>query len=138
MASYAQSQQMETSVLQQLSTLDRFLPVWIGLAMVIGIGLGRLFPDLNDTLDKIKIDQTSLPIAIGLLGMMYPVLAKVKYNRLGDVTERPADGDVVAAAQLGRRPGADVRAGLDLPRPTCRSSARASSSSASRAASPWC
>jgi len=90
MASYAQSQQMETSVLQQLSTLDRFLPVWIGLAMVIGIGLGRLFPDLNDTLDKIKIDQTSLPIAIGLLGMMYPVLAKVKYNRLGDVTsDRP-------------------------------------------------
>ncbi len=90
MASYAQSQQVETSVLQQLSTLDRFLPVWIGLAMVIGIGLGRLFPDLNDTLDDIKIDQTSLPIAIGLLGMMYPVLAKVKYNRLGDVTsDRP-------------------------------------------------
>ena len=90
MASYAQPQQMETSVLQQLSTLDRFLPVWIGLAMVIGIGLGRLFPDLNDTLDDIKIDQTSLPIAIGLLGMMYPVLAKVKYNRLGAVTsDRP-------------------------------------------------
>jgi ACR3 family arsenite transporter len=90
MATYAQSQQMESSVLQQLSTLDRFLPVWIGLAMAIGIGLGRLFPDLNDTLDSIKIDQTSLPIAIGLLGMMYPVLAKVKYNRLGDVTsDRP-------------------------------------------------
>ena len=51
MATYAQSQQMESSVLQQLSTLDRFLPVWIGLAMAIGIGLGRLFPDLNDTLD---------------------------------------------------------------------------------------
>ncbi len=81
---------METSVLQQLSTLDRFLPVWIGLAMAIGIGLGRLLPDLNDTLDDIRIDQTSLPIAIGLLGMMYPVLAKVKYNRLGDVTgDRP-------------------------------------------------
>jgi ACR3 family arsenite transporter len=90
MATYAQSQQMESSVLQQLSTLDRFLPVWIGLAMAIGIGLGRLIPDLNDTLDEIKIDQTSLPIAFGLLGMMYPVLAKVKYNRLGDVTsDRP-------------------------------------------------
>ena len=90
MTALSQPREMETSVLQQLSTLDRFLPVWIGLAMVIGIGLGRLFPDLNDTLDNIKIDQTSLPIAIGLLGMMYPVLAKVKYNRLGDITsDRP-------------------------------------------------
>jgi arsenite transporter len=73
----------EFSVLRQLSTLDRFLPVWIGLAMVAGLGLGRLFPGLNDTLDEIKVDTTSLPIAIGLLGMMYPVLAKVRYNRLG-------------------------------------------------------
>jgi ACR3 family arsenite transporter len=90
MAAYAETRETERSVLQQLSTLDRFLPVWIGLAMVVGIGLGRLFPDLNDTLDEIKVDQTSLPIAIGLLGMMYPVLAKVKYNRLGDVTrDRP-------------------------------------------------
>jgi len=90
MTALSQPREMETSVLQQLSTLDRFLPVWIGLAMIIGIGLGRLFPDLNDTLDDIKVDQTSLPIAIGLLGMMYPVLAKVKYNRLGDVTsDRP-------------------------------------------------
>src|SRR6188508_934553 len=90
MASLADTRPVESSVLQQLSTLDRFLPVWIGLAMVIGIGLGRLLPDLNDTLDKIKVDQTSLPIAIGLMGMMYPVLAKVKYDRLGEVTaDRP-------------------------------------------------
>ena len=89
--------EMETSVLRQLSTLDRFLPVWIGLAMVTGLALGRLLPGLNSALDKIKIDTTSLPIAIGLLGMMYPVLARVRYNRLGDVT---ADKPLVASSLL--------------------------------------
>ena len=68
----------------KLSTLDRFLPVWIGLAMATGLLLGRLIPDLNTTLDRIKIDTVSLPIAIGLLAMMYPVLAKVRYRHLGD------------------------------------------------------
>ena len=89
--------ELEPSVLRQLSTLDRFLPVWIGLAMVTGLALGRLLPGLNDDLDKIKIDTTSLPIAIGLVGMMYPVLAKVRYNRLGDVT---ADKPLVASSLL--------------------------------------
>jgi len=68
-----------------LSTLDRFLPAWIGLAMVIGVALGRVFPDLNDTLEKVKVDTVSLPIAIGLFAMMYPVLAKVKYRSMGTV-----------------------------------------------------
>ncbi len=58
--------------------------------MVSGLALGRLFPDLNDSLERTKVDNTSLPIAIGLLGMMYPVLAKVRYDRLGDVAaDRP-------------------------------------------------
>jgi ACR3 family arsenite transporter len=69
----------------RLSTLDRLLPVWIGIAMIIGIVLGRAIPDLDDALDNVKIDSVSLPIAIGLLLMMYPVLAKVKYTRIGDV-----------------------------------------------------
>jgi ACR3 family arsenite transporter len=69
----------------RLSTLDRLLPLWIGLAMVAGIVLGRAFPDLNDALDDVKIDTVSLPIAIGLLLMMYPVLAKVKYTSVGHV-----------------------------------------------------
>jgi ACR3 family arsenite transporter len=76
----------EAPVLEKLSTLDRFLPVWIGAAMALGIALGKLFPGLDDTLDRIKIDTVSLPIAIGLLLMMYPVLAKVRYNNLGEVT----------------------------------------------------
>jgi len=65
-----------------LSRLDRFLPVWIGAAMLLGIGLGRAFPDLNVTLERVKIDTVSLPIAIGLLAMMYPVLAKVRYRSM--------------------------------------------------------
>ncbi len=93
----ATASQFEASVLRQLSTLDRFLPVWIGLAMVAGLALGRAFPDLNDQLEKVKIDTTSLPIAIGLLGMMYPVLAKVRYDRLGEVT---ADKPLVVSSLI--------------------------------------
>src|SRR3546814_5625237 len=76
----------EAPVLGKLSTLDRFLPLWIGAAMALGIGLGRLFPGLDDALDRVKIDTVSLPIAVGLLLMMYPVLAKVRYTNLGEVT----------------------------------------------------
>jgi ACR3 family arsenite transporter len=74
------------AVLQRLSTLDRFLPLWIGAAMVGGILLGRLVPGLDDALSTVEIGSVSLPIAIGLLVMMYPVLAKVRYDELGHVT----------------------------------------------------
>jgi arsenate reductase (thioredoxin) len=70
----------------RLSTLDRTLPVWIGMAMVAGLLLGRLVPGLGSTLSAIGVDGISLPIALGLLVMMYPVLAKVRYDRLGGVT----------------------------------------------------
>ena len=73
-------------VLHQLSTLDRFLPVWIGVAMVAGLLLGRLVPGLDEALAAVEIGSVSLPIAIGLLVMMYPVLAKVRYDELGHVT----------------------------------------------------
>ncbi|WP_327110751.1 ACR3 family arsenite efflux transporter [Nocardia sp. NBC_01730] len=76
----------EQGVVAKLSTLDRFLPVWIGVAMAAGLLLGRLVPGLGDTLAAIEIDGISLPIAIGLLIMMYPVLAKVRYDRLDTVT----------------------------------------------------
>jgi len=73
-------------VLERLSRLDRFLPVWIGVAMAAGLALGRLIPDLNEWLDTVKIGSVSLPIAIGLLAMMYPVLAKVRYGQIGEIT----------------------------------------------------
>ncbi|OBJ30298.1 arsenical-resistance protein [Mycolicibacter heraklionensis] len=70
----------------RLSTLDRLLPVWIGLAMAAGLTLGRMIPGLGDGLSAVQIDGISLPIAAGLLIMMYPVLAKVRYDRLDTVT----------------------------------------------------
>ncbi|MGZ4393716.1 MAG: arsenic resistance protein, partial [Gaiellaceae bacterium] len=73
----------EGAVLRKLSTLDRFLPLWIALAMGAGLGLGSLIPILNDALDKLRVGTVSLPIALGLLLMMYPVLAKVRYEVIG-------------------------------------------------------
>jgi arsenical-resistance protein len=70
----------------RLSTLDRYLPVWIGLAMAAGLLLGRWVPGLDIVLEKVQVDGISLPIALGLLIMMYPVLAKVRYDRLDTVT----------------------------------------------------
>jgi ACR3 family arsenite transporter len=75
-----------SGVVASLSTLDRFLAVWILIAMALGLGLGRVIPGLNDALSKVEIGGISLPIAVGLLVMMYPVLAKVRYDRLDAVT----------------------------------------------------
>ncbi|WP_083885062.1 ACR3 family arsenite efflux transporter [Nocardia thailandica] len=74
------------AVVGKLSTLDRYLPVWIGVAMAAGLLLGRIIPGLGDALSAVAVGGISLPIAIGLLIMMYPVLAKVRYDRLGTVT----------------------------------------------------
>jgi len=71
----------------RLSILDRFLPLWILLAMAVGVGLGAAVPGARDAFDALRIDTVSLPIAIGLLWMMYPVLAKVKYEELGKITQ---------------------------------------------------
>jgi ACR3 family arsenite transporter len=76
----------DEAVLERLSVLDRFLPVWIAAAMGLGVLLGRLLPSLDSWVSKVKVAGTSLPIAVGLLVMMYPVLAKVRYGELGRVT----------------------------------------------------
>ncbi len=73
------------NVAGRLSTLDRFLPVWILLAMALGVGLGAVAPGIKDVFNALSIGTVSLPIAIGLLWMMYPVLAKVKYEEIGNV-----------------------------------------------------
>lgn len=70
----------------RLSTLDKWLAVWIGLAMVLGLLLGRFAPGLSDVLVHLEVGGISLPIALGLLVMMYPVLAKVRYDRVAAVT----------------------------------------------------
>ncbi|SEO43787.1 ACR3 family arsenite efflux transporter [Amycolatopsis saalfeldensis] len=73
-------------VLRKLPFLDRFLPVWTLVAMAAGLLLGSAVPGLQTVLDAVRIGPVSLPIALGLLLMMYPVLAKVRYDRLGTVT----------------------------------------------------
>ncbi|MFD9240526.1 ACR3 family arsenite efflux transporter [Streptomyces sp. NPDC059556] len=85
-ATQAPAPAADSSVVAKLSTLDRFLAVWILLAMGLGLGLGRLIPGLNDALAKVEVGGISLPIAVGLLIMMYPVLAKVRYDKLDAVT----------------------------------------------------
>ena len=69
--------------IRRLGTLDRFLPVWIFMAMALGLLLGRVFPGLGAQLDRVQLAGVSVPIGIGLLWMMYPVLAKVKYESVG-------------------------------------------------------
>jgi ACR3 family arsenite transporter len=76
----------DQAVVGRLSRLDRFLPLWILLAMAAGLGLGRLIPGLNTALNAVRVGDVSLPIAAGLLIMMYPVLAKVRYDQLDTVT----------------------------------------------------
>ncbi|RCS58887.1 ACR3 family arsenite efflux transporter [Microbacterium sp. JB110] len=71
---------------QRLSTLDRWLPAWIGLAMVAGLALGSFVPAMSGWLTAMEIGGISLPIGLGLLVMMYPVLAKVRYDRVAAVT----------------------------------------------------
>ena len=71
------------SIVRRLSTLDRFLPLWIFAAMALGLVLGRIFPGLGAALDRVQVAGVSVPIGIGLLWMMYPVLAKVRYESIG-------------------------------------------------------
>jgi len=66
----------------KLKFLDRYLTLWIFLAMVIGIGLGHLFPKISDVTNKLSVGTTNIPLAIGLILMMYPPLAKVDYSLL--------------------------------------------------------
>src|SRR5690625_4439673 len=80
------SQPVSRPVGREMSFLDRWLAVWILAAMAVGLLLGRFVPGLDTALDAVEIGGISVPIAIGLLVMMYPVLAKVRYDEMHRVT----------------------------------------------------
>ena len=97
------------------------------MAMLAGVGLGYFFPSVAHGITRLSVGTTSIPIAVGLMLMMYPPLAKVKYEELGEVFRNTRVLAFIAGAELGDRPVADVRPGPGFSALTGRNTPSASS-----------
>ena len=106
---------MTACALRGLSFLDRYLSLWIALAMITGVAIGTLITDAPKFVNSLSLGKTNIPIAIGLILMMYPPLARVKIRRVASNFSAMEHSRPLAPSKLAHRSIPHVRIGRRLP-----------------------